>query len=208
MAWCALAFLVTVFAALWSTTALAAPLSVRLVDASNHPVRDAVVVADLPGAHAMPVGHGYSVRQKDLAFQPFVLVIPAGATVSFPNGDNTRHQVYSFSPTKRFELKLFARDQTRSIVFERPGVVALGCNIHDRMSAFVFVAENAWTVRSDEHGVATIPDAPNSGGTLRVWHPYLHAPNNMIVVPIVAGQRSVSVKLQLRTPPVRPSSGY
>lgn len=194
--------------ALWAGEAVAAPLTLRVVDSAGHPVPDAVVVAELPGAHPMRIGHGYTVAQKDIAFHPFVLVVPVGATVSFPNGDNTRHQVYSFSPAKRFELKLFARDQTRSVTFDRPGVVALGCNIHDQMSAYVFVADNAWTARSDEHGLAIIMDAPNQAGVLRVWHPYLRAPNNTIELPLAAGQRSASVTLRLRPPPVHASGDY
>ena len=74
-----------------------------------------------------------------MQFHPFVLIVPVGAKVSFPNLDPTRHHVYSFSPAKQFELKLFARDQSRSVVFDKPGVVALGCNIHDAMTAFIVV---------------------------------------------------------------------
>src|SRR6478609_11252751 len=110
----------------------AAPLTVRVTDAGGQPVENAVVTLRPVGAvRPMPVGKSYSVSQKDLQFHPFVLVIPAGATVSFPNLDPTKHHVYSFSPTKRFELKLFAKDQSRSVQFDRAGIVALGCNIHD-----------------------------------------------------------------------------
>ena len=186
----------------------AAPLAVTVLDAVGHPVRDAVVVVDLPGKHAPVVGRGYTMLQKDIAFHPFVLVVPVGATVSFPNADNTRHQVYSFSATKRFELKLFARDQTRSVSFERAGVVALGCNIHDQMSAFVFVTDNAWTVRTDEHGTALLPDLPNAAGTVTVWHPYQRSPDNRATMPLAAGQRTATVTLHLRPPPIRASDGY
>ncbi|HET6942615.1 MAG TPA: methylamine utilization protein, partial [Sphingomicrobium sp.] len=86
-------------------------------------------------------GGTFSVSQRDMQFHPFVLVVPVGAKVSFPNLDPTRHHVYSFSPAKKFELKLFAKDQSRSVVFDKPGVVALGCNIHDAMTAFIYVAD-------------------------------------------------------------------
>ena len=69
--------------------------------------------------------------------------MPVGATVSFPNRDKVRHHVYSFSAAKKFDLKLYGRDETRSVVFDKPGVVALGCNIHDVMSGFIVVAAHA-----------------------------------------------------------------
>ena len=193
---------------LTAAQAQAATLTVSVVDAAGKPVRDAVVVADLPGAHAAPVGRGYTVLQKDIAFHPFVLVVPVGATVSFPNGDNTRHHVYSFSPTKHFELKLFARDQSRSVLFDKAGAVALGCNIHDRMSAFVFVTANAWTARTDERGVAVLTDLPNAVGHLTIWHPYLRAPGNSVSVPLSAGQHTATATVRLRSPPMHDMPGY
>ena len=195
-------------AMIFASAAQGAPLAVTVIDASGHPVRDAVVVAELPGKHVPVIGHGYAMLQKDITFHPFVLVVPVGASVSFPNADNTRHQVYSFSAPKRFELKLFARDQTRSVRFDLPGVVALGCNIHDQMSAFIFVADNAWTAQSDAAGKAMLPDLPAADGRLIVWHPYLHSPENRLSVPFAAGQRTATVTLHLRAPPMRGMGGY
>jgi len=122
----------------------AAPLTVRVVDANGRPVRDAVVTLRPAGAATRaprPGGH-FVVSQQNIQFHPFLTIVPVGADVSFPNLDNTKHHVYSFSPAKKFELKLFARDQSRTVHFDKPGVVALGCNIHDQMSAFIFVADS------------------------------------------------------------------
>ncbi len=188
--------------------AIAAPLTVTVTDSVGKPVRNAVVVAELPGKRAPAIAQGYTMLQKNIAFQPFVLVVPVGGTVVFPNADNTRHQVYSFSATKRFELKLFARDQTRSVLFERAGVVALGCNIHDQMSAFLFITDNAWTARTDERGVAVLPDLPDGSGKIAVWHPYQRAPDNRIFLPLVAGQRTAAASLRLREPPMLGAGGY
>ena len=91
------------------------------------------------------------VAQQNLQFQPF-LNVPVGADVSFPNFDPTKHHVYSFSPAKRFELKLFARDQSRTVHFDKAGVVALGCNIHDQMSAFIVVTDSGWTAQTNAPG--------------------------------------------------------
>lgn len=182
---------------------VAARLSVRVVDASGKPVRDAVVIfhPDGPAARAPRPSGPYVVAQKNLQFRPFLTIIPVGANVSFPNLDPTKHHVYSFSPAKRFELKLFAKDQTRTVRFERPGVVALGCNIHDQMSAFIVVTDSAWTERTNDQGVAFFADAPDGSGRLSLWHPYLRVPGGMLQQAIGPQQRSISFSVKLRPPP-------
>ncbi len=178
----------------------AAPLNVRVADASGRPVRDAVVAFYPSVGTARPRPGHFTIAQKDLKFQPFLTVAPVGSDVSFPNLDPTKHHVYSFSPAKRFELKLFAKDQSRSIHLDKPGQVALGCNIHDSMSAFIFVSDSAWTVRTNAQGIATL-DAPSGPGRLAVWHPYLRAPGGMIQQMLAANRRSVAVNVKLRPPP-------
>jgi plastocyanin len=188
----------------------AAPLSVRVVDASGKPVRDAVVTLYPAGSAARaarPGGH-YVVAQQKLQFQPFLTIVPAGADVSFPNFDPTKHHVYSFSAAKRFELKLFAKDQSRTVHFDRPGVVALGCNIHDQMSAFIFVTDSAWTARTDARGIAAFGDAPNAAGRLTVWHPYLRAPGGELQQSVTPGERSASFQIRLRAPPAAMPMDY
>ena len=188
----------------------ATPLAVRVVDSSGHPVRDAVVTFQPAGnAARAPRGGGrFVVSQKNLKFQPFLTIVPVGADVSFPNLDPTKHHVYSFSPAKRFELKLFARDQSRTVLFDKPGVVALGCNIHDAMSAFIFVTDTAWTARTNAQGIAAFNDAPNAPGRVAVWHPYLRAPGGTAQQGIAAGQRSASFSIRLRAPPSMPMTDY
>ena len=148
------------------------------------------------------------VSQKNIQFHPFLTVVPVGADVSFPNFDPTKHHVYSFSPAKRFELKLFAKDQSRTVHFDKPGVVALGCNIHDQMSAFIVVTDSAWTARTNAQGIAAFADAPNAPGRLTVWHPYLRLPGGIAQQGISAGQRSASFSVRLRPPPAMPAMDY
>src|SRR5436305_4765890 len=145
-----------------ATPLAAAPVNVRVTDAAGHPVRDAVVTLYPAGAAARPARAGghYVVAQQSLQFRPFLTVVAVGADVSFPNLDPTKHHVYSFSAAKKFELKLFAKDQSRTVHFDKAGVVALGCNIHDQMSAFIFVTDTAWTARTNALGMASFPDAP------------------------------------------------
>ena len=188
----------------------AAPLSVRVVDASGRPVRDAVVTLYPAGAAARPAhGSGRSVvAQQNLQFRPFLTIVPVGADVSFPNFDPTKHHVYSFSSAKKFELKLFARDQSRTVHFDKPGVVALGCNIHDQMSAFIVVTDSAWTARTNAHGMVTFGETPNAPARLTVWHPYLRAPGGRLQQSVSAAQRSASFQVRLRPPPAMPMMDY
>ena len=140
---------------LFAAQASAAPLTVRVVDSKGHPVRDAVVTLRPNGASARPSAAGrFSVSQKDMQFHPFVLVVPVGAKVSFPNLDPTRHHVYSFSPAKKFELKLFAKDQSRSVVIDKPRVVALGGNKHDVKTALIVVTDSRWRSKTGANGIA------------------------------------------------------
>ena len=181
----------------------AAPLSVRVVDASGRPVRDAVVTLHPAGAAARPAHAGgrFVVAQRNLQFQPFLTIVPVGADVSFPNLDPTKHHVYSFSTAKKFELKLFAKDQSRTVHFDRAGVVALGCNIHDQMSAFIVVTDSAWTARTNAQGLAVFGDAPNAPARVTVWHPYLRAPGGQLQQATAAAQRTASFQVRLRPPP-------
>jgi plastocyanin len=188
----------------------AAPLAVRVVEASGHPVRDAVVTLYPAGNAARPArGRGrFTVSQKNIQFHPFLTIVPVGADVSFPNFDPTKHHVYSFSPAKRFELKLFAKDQSRTVHFDKAGVVALGCNIHDQMSAFIVVTDSAWTARTNAQGVAAFADAPNAPGRVTVWHPYLRVPGGVVQQTVTASQRNASFSVRLRPPPAMPAMDY
>jgi plastocyanin len=187
----------------------AVPLSVRVTDASGRPVRDAVITLYPSGNAARPprAGGRFVVSQQNLQFHPFLTIVPVGADVSFPNFDPTKHHVYSFSPAKKFELKLFAKDQSRTVHFDKAGIVALGCNIHDQMSAFIFVTDSAWTARTNAQGIAAF-DAPNAPARLVVWHPYLRAPGGQIQQALASAQRNANLQVRLRPPPTMPMMDY
>jgi plastocyanin len=172
-------------------------------------VRDAVVTLyPSSGARAPRAAGRYVVSQQNLQFHPFLTIVPVGADVSFPNFDNTKHHVYSFSAAKRFELKLFAKDQSRTVHFDHAGVVALGCNIHDQMSAFIVVTDSAWTARTNAQGLAAFNDAPNAATRVTVWHPYLRAPGGIMQQSLAGGQRSASFSVRLRPPPPQMPMDY
>ncbi len=198
------------FSALLALTGAAAParpgagFMVYVRGPGNVPVADAVVTVRLVGRPTPPAdaAGSYSVNQKDIQFHPFVLMVPVGSQVSFPNLDPVRHHVYSFSPAKKFELKLYAREQNRSVTFDKAGVVALGCNIHDQMSAFIDVVDTPWAVKTDATGNAVLSALPEGAVTITVWQPYLRAPGGSIsqTVTVVPGGSQV-FNVTLRPPP-------
>jgi len=167
------------FMLLTASPAAAADLTVSLKTPLGQPVRDAVIsFAPTAGAPSPRPNGRYEMVQQDIQFHPFVLIVPVGADVIFPNHDTVRHHVYSFSPVKRFELKLYGREESRSEHFDKPGIVPLGCNIHDRMSAFIDVVDTAFAAKTDDSGQAVIKGLPPGGGVLTIWQPYLKAPGN------------------------------
>ena len=99
--------------------------------------------------------------------------IQAGTLVTFPNSDNTLHHVYSFSPAKTFELPLYSGKRAPPVLFDTPGIVTLGCNIHDWMVAHVVVLDSPWHARSGDDG-GVLLRAPPGEYMLRVWHERAH----------------------------------
>ena len=181
-----------------------ATVAVAVRAANGKPVTDAVVIVRLAGGNtpAARVGSGYAVRQQNIQFNPFVSVVPVNADVAFPNLDSVRHQVYSFSPAKRFELKLYAREQNRTVRFDRAGPVSLGCNIHDQMTAFIYVTDSAFTAKTDGSGNVVLSGVPAGPVTITVWHPYLRAPGNQVSREINLGASArETFTLALRPPP-------
>ena len=193
-------------------TAAAGDVSVYVRDARGRPVADAVVeITPAAGARAGPIRFpwAYRVEQRDMQFQPFVLIVPNGAEAAFPNRDNVRHHVYSFSPAKRFELKLYGKDQTRSVRFDNAGVVAVGCNIHDSMVAFIKVVDTPWAAKTDAGGAALLRGVPAGQARLEAWHPYGRPAAGVKQTIAVGRQGAVraAVVLDIR-PPARRRQGY
>lgn len=153
--------------------AAAATLELRVHDAAGMPLADAAVYA-MPRSGALEARPGSSrlgeVAQIDREFVPYVTVVQTGTAVAFPNRDPILHHVYSFSPAKSFEIKLYSGKSPREIVFDRPGVVTLGCNIHDWMVGYVVVVSTPFFARTDVDGRARI-DLPAGAYTVHAWHP-------------------------------------
>jgi plastocyanin len=186
----------------FATQALAAELTLELKTPAGRPVAGAVAMfrpAQGDAGSGFKATGPFKVAQQNIQFQPGVLIVPVGADVSFPNRDSVRHHVYSFSPAKRFELKLYGREESRSVRFDKPGVVALGCNIHDSMSGFVVVVDTPYAAKSDSAGRAVIEGVPAGAGTLTVWHPLLKSARNETVRSLkLRGDARETVVLDLR----------
>ena len=144
-----------------------------VTDSRGKPVADAVVVAVPVEANVRIVARMRDavVDQVGKEFVPRVMAIFVGTTVTFPNHDNVRHHVYSFSPAKRFELPLYSGVPAQPVVFDKPGVVVLGCNIHDWMIGYIYVSESPYFAKTASDGKAVISDLPPHVYTVRVWHP-------------------------------------
>ena len=201
-------------ALMFATTSSAADLSVVVRTSAGRPVADAVVTlypaSGTPPASEAHFGWPMTMVQQNLQFRPFVLIAPAGATVAFPNRDSVRHHVYSFSPVHPFELKLYGRDETRTVRFDHPGVIALGCNIHDGMIAFIKVVDTPYAAKPGAIGEAVLHDVPPGGASMHVWHPYMKAPGNEAVRTIAvprSGEGHEAVSAEVRNPPAR-TGGY
>ncbi|HET7763928.1 MAG TPA: methylamine utilization protein [Burkholderiales bacterium] len=161
--------------ALLAGRAGAAQITAIVIDQDGLPLADAVVVAvPVQGAPtAPPPAAREIVDQIDEEFVPRVKPVVVGTPVFFPNKDNIRHQVYSFSAAKRFELPLYAGTPAKPVVFDKPGVVVLGCNIHDWMIGYVYVSESPYFAKTGADGKALLGDLPALAYRVRVWHPRL-----------------------------------
>jgi plastocyanin len=150
-------------------------IAAHVVEGDGRPVFDAVVVAVPADGNLRPPSRSREamVDQVDKEFTPKVTAILVGTSVSFPNNDNVRHQVYSFSPAKRFELPLYAGVPAQPVVFDKPGVVVLGCNIHDWMVGYIYVSESPYFAKTDKDGRALITELPPGEYVVRVWHPQM-----------------------------------
>jgi plastocyanin len=166
--------LACVAASLASHAAGAGTVQVQVQDGAGKALADAVVFLESREARALakPL-QGAEMAQKAKQFEPTVLVVTAGTAVAFPNRDTVRHHVYSFSPNKTFELKLYSGVPANPVVFDKTGIAVLGCNIHDAMTGWVVVVDTPYFGRSSTSGALSLPQVPPGNYRLRVWHPAL-----------------------------------
>jgi plastocyanin len=182
----------------------AANVPVRITDQNGDPAANAVIVLsnDMTAAGRLLPGQlptSKLVDQRNETFIPHVTVIPRNGEVSFANTDAPLHQVYSFSPVKQFELSLAPGETSTGIVFDRVGVAAIGCNIHDHMIAYIFVTDSPWTVITDENGQANVSDVPAGTYNAEIWHPRIppatETPNSRLIIGDAGARLEISIDL-------------
>ena len=149
----------------------AATLVISVHTPDGRPLQGAVVTAlPLDGSAHKPAPIKAVMDQVNRAFQPDLLVIPVGSTVTFPNSDTVSHQIYSFSPAKRFQLPLYRGTPYPPVHFDQAGVVTLGCNIHDEMVGYLLVTDAPYFGRTDAAGAWTL-EVPRGRYRISIWHP-------------------------------------
>lgn len=185
------------------TPVSAATVQIQVQDGAGKPLPDAAVFLESREVRlAVKPAVGSEMAQSKKQFDPRVLVVPIGTAVAFPNRDTVRHHVYSFSPTKTFELRLYAGSDANPVLFDRAGIAVLGCNIHDNMASWVVVVETPYYGRSAQAGTVVMNNVPAGNYRLRVWHPAMAvgaAPIEQALV-VGAGDTASMVRLSGLSP--------
>jgi len=193
------------FAALLALPTLhaAGTVQVRCLDDKDRPVADAVTwLMPLDTTVAVtPPAQPAVIEQKGEEFHPYVTPVVVGTRVSFPNNDTVQHHVYSLSPAKRFEIPLYSGESKEAVRFDKPGVVTLGCNIHDWMVAYVVVLASPYFAKSDASGAAIISGLPAGRYRLTVWHP--RHPDELTREVTVTGTEATPQVITLKLKPDR-----
>lgn len=194
------------------TVSFAWDINVSVSGQDNLIVEDAVVelLPEVPPTAIPSPSEPHEMRQQNRTFIPFVLAVTKGDQVNFPNFDRTRHHVYSFSPAKPFELKLYVGTPGAPELFDRSGIVALGCNIHDYMQAFIYVAESPFVAVTDDAGKVSFHHLPEGSYQIRVWHPWQTGQlfENAIALPEAGHQLNVTIDLARQAKPSPPPAGF
>jgi plastocyanin len=184
----------------------AAELACKITDTKNAPVADAIVSLvplDAPPPTLAPPSEPVLISQQGEEFQTFVTPITVGTMVTFPNADKVSHQVYSQSPAKKFAFPLYKPGAMPTVTFDRPGVIALGCNIHDWMLAYVVVLETPWFAKTSADGTATLTGVPPGRYRAEVWHPRLAKTEKREITLAAAGAPSAPLAFSLALKPDR-----
>jgi len=191
--------------------AIGADVRILVKDQTGRPVEGAIVWAELSREKKPPSAVQAEIVQKNRQFLPAVTVIPVGSVVRFPNWDNVQHHVYSFSAAKTFDIPLYIGESPRAIEFPRPGIVTLGCNIHDWMAGYILVLDTAVYARTDAEGIALLRNLPAESATVYGWCPRLRG--EPVKFDVQPGQNVAELAMRLRpdfrrTPPDDRGGGY
>jgi plastocyanin len=197
----------------FTTPVDAGSIAVAVKDNGGAPVQDAVVYAMPVSGKPPAVKARAVVVQHDKQFVPYVSAIQIGSPVQFPNLDSVKHHLYSFSPAKKFEVPLYSGTPPNPIVFDTPGVVTLGCNIHDWMIGYILVVPTPWFSVTGADGQAKLHDLPAGTYDLEIWQPRLRDPSSRprqraTADASISFQLDLKPDFRLRRSPADSSDGY
>jgi plastocyanin len=202
-----LAFLLTA-ASLVSVSpgAVARTVSGRVVGQDGKPIANAVVFVQEPATK--PSAASAIMDQFNKTFVPEMLPIAVGTQVRFPNRDQIRHHVYSFSRPKRFELPLYKGEDAPPVLFDKPGVVKIGCNIHDWMSAIILVLPNDRFAVTREDGTFSLPGLDSGNYSITAWHAQAREKTEEVAqqVAVLDHEPQLTFKLSLAPARSRPAT--
>ena len=135
---------------------------------TNPPVAIVYLEGNFPAPESAATA---SITQKDMTFLPALLPIRTGSRVEFPNADDTYHNIFSYSPAKRFDLGRYRADESPvpSVLFDAAGLVVLRCDIHDHMRALIVVLDTPHFILTDPDGRFRLNGLPAGKYTLKVW---------------------------------------
>ena len=190
-----------------SAASAAGGITVHVSDLNGKPVADAVVYLEADAGQALPKPQkSGEISQKGLKFMPMVTVIQTGSKIYFPNNDKVRHHIYSFSAPHKFDQKLYSGTTAEPQTLDKPGTVVLGCNIHDKMIAYVRIVDTPYFGKTDASGVVAV-DAPAGKYVLKAWHPDIVG-GNAQEQPLRLSdvETDASFKMPLKPPSIDPDS--
>jgi plastocyanin len=191
--------------------AFAADIEVRLINEAGQPLADATVYVP-SSAPSMRKNRQGAIIQRARVFDPFVTIVEKGTAIAFPNEDPILHHVYSTSPAKRFELKLYKGMPLEPVVFDVPGIVVLGCDVHEWMQAYIVVVDTPFYAKTGTDGRVRISNLPAGAQDIMVWYPGMTNPAVAQRIELLADETvklehklNVRVKTRPRAPPLNPN---
>jgi plastocyanin len=137
------------------------------------------------------------MTQRDRLFEPDILIVPIGSTISFPNADPIFHNVFSLSKAKEFDLGYYPSGQSRSLRFDKAGIAQVYCHLHPNMSAAIVVTSTAWYGQPAADGTLILSDVPAGDYTIVAWHKSAGFLSRRILMP-ETGSIDIELTLPLR----------
>lgn len=195
--------LISFIALIVSSHSMAANIIVSVIDQNGNPLNNIAVLAHSDDYPISEINTELTavMDQINRQFVPHTLIVQQGTRVSFPNSDSVQHHVYSFSSAKTFELQLYSELEIEPLIFDKPGIVELGCNIHDWMLGYVFVADTPYFSRTNSAGQAEL-ELPDHTFALSVWHPRIQDEDLALSINLDATQAGeVTIQLTERLLP-------